>query len=40
MSDMMKKLSRKGGGSIDPNMLAGQLGSGMPSDFLKINFNY
>ena len=38
MSDMMKKLSRKGGGSIDPNMLAGQLGSGMPSDFLKNKF--
>ena len=35
MSDMMKKLSRKGGGSIDPNMLAGQLGSGMPNDFFK-----
>ena len=38
MSDMMKKLSRKGGGSIDPNMLAGQLGSGMPSDFFKNKF--
>ena len=38
MSDMMKKLSRKGGGSIDPNMLAGQLGSGMPSDFFKKKF--
>ena len=38
MSDMMKKLSRKGGGSIDPNMLAGQLGSGLPSDFFKNNF--
>ena len=38
MSDMMKKLSRKGGGSIDPNMLLGQLGSGMPSDFLKNKF--
>ena len=38
MSDMMKKLSRKGGGSIDPNMLAGQLGSGMPNDFLKNKF--
>ncbi len=35
MSDMMKKLSRKGGGSIDPNMLVGQIGSGMPSDFFK-----
>ena len=38
MSDMMKKLSRKGGGSIDPNMLASQLGSGMPSDFFKNKF--
>ena len=38
MSDIMKKLSRKGGGSIDPNMLAGQLGSGMPSDFFKNKF--
>ena len=38
MSDMMKKLSRKGGGSIDPNMLAGQLGSGMQSDFFKNKF--
>ena len=38
MSDMMKKLSRKGGGSIDPNMLSGQLGSGMPSDFFKNKF--
>ena len=38
MSDMMKKLSRKRGGSIDPNMLAGQLGSGMPSDFFKNKF--
>lgn len=38
MSDMMKKLSRKGGGSIDPNMLAGQLGRGMPSDFFKNKF--
>ena len=38
MSDMMKKLSRKGGGSIDPNMLAGQLGSGMPNDFFKNKF--
>ena len=38
MSDMMKKLSRKGGGSIDPNMLVGQLGSGMPSDFFKNKF--
>ena len=38
MSDMMKKLSRKGGGSIDPNMLAGQLGSGVPSDFFKNKF--
>ncbi len=38
MSDMMKKLSKKRGGSIDPNMLAGQLGSGMPSDFFKNKF--
>ena len=38
MSDMMKKLSRKGGGSIDPNMLADQLGNGMPSDFFKNKF--
>ena len=38
MSDMMKKLSRKGGGSIDPNMLAGQLGSGVPADFFKNKF--
>ena len=38
MSDMMKKLSRKGGGSIDPNLLAGQLESGMPSDFFKNKF--
>ncbi len=38
MSDMMKKLSRKGGGSIDPNMLAGQLGSGMPNDFFNNKF--
>lgn len=38
MSDMMKKLSRKGGGSIDPNMLVGQIGSGMPSDFFKNKF--
>ena len=38
MSDMMKKLSRKGGGSIDPNMLAGQFGSGMPNDFFKNKF--
>ena len=38
MLDMMKKLSRKRGGSIDPNMLAGQLESGMPSDFFKNKF--
>ena len=38
MSDMMKKLSRKGGGSINPNMLAGQLGGGMSSDFFKNKF--
>ena len=38
VSDMMKKLSRKGGGSIDPNMLAGQLESGMTSDFFKNKF--
>ena len=38
MSDMMKKLSTKGGGAIEPNMLAGQLGSGMPSDFFKNKF--
>ena len=38
MSDMMKKLSRKGGGSIDPNMLPGQLGSGIPNDFFKNKF--
>ena len=36
---MMKKLSRKGGGSIDPNMLAGQL-EVHGVIFLKINFNY
>ena len=36
MSDMMKKLSRKGGGSIDPNMLAGQLGSGMPVSYTHL----
>ena len=35
MSDMMKKLSKKGMGSIDPNMLGGQLGSGIPNDFFK-----
>ena len=38
MSDMMKKLSRKGGGSIDPNMLADQLESGMTSEFFKNKF--
>ena len=35
MSDMMKKLSKKGMGSLDPNMLSGQLGQGIPNDFLK-----
>tara|TARA_B100000579_G_C22801184_1_gene839959 strand:- start:359 stop:1735 length:1377 start_codon:yes stop_codon:yes gene_type:complete len=35
MSDMMKKLSKKGMGSLDPNMLSGQLGHGIPNDFLK-----
>jgi signal recognition particle subunit SRP54 len=35
MSDMMKKLSKKGIGSLDPNMLSGQLGQGIPNDFLK-----
>ena len=38
MSDMMKKLSKKGMGSIDPNMLGGQLGSGIPNDFFKNKF--
>ena len=38
MSDMMKKLSKKGGGSIDPNILASQLGGGIPSNFLKNKF--
>ena len=38
MSDMMKKLSKKGMGSIDPNMLGGQLGAGIPNDFLKNKF--
>ena len=38
MSDMMKKLSKKGMGSIDPNMLGGQLGAGIPNDFFKYNF--
>ncbi len=35
MSDMMKKISKKGMGSLDPNMLSGQLGQGIPNDFLK-----
>ena len=38
MSDMMKKLSKKGMGSIDPNMLGGQLGTGIPNDFFKNKF--
>jgi signal recognition particle subunit SRP54 len=38
MSDMMKKLSKKGMGSIDPNMLGGQLGAGIPNDFFKNKF--
>ena len=38
MSDMMKKLSKKGMGSIDPNMLDGQLGAGIPNDFFKNKF--
>ena len=38
MSDMMKKLSKKGAGSIDPNILASQLGGGIPSNFLKNKF--
>ena len=38
MSDMMKKLSKKGMGSIDPNMLSGQLGAGIPNDFFKNKF--
>ena len=38
MSDMMKKLSRKVGISIDPNMLPFQLGNGMPNDFFKNKF--
>ena len=38
MSDMMKKLSKKGMGSIDPNMLGGQLGAGMPNVFFKNKF--
>ena len=35
MSDMMKKISKKGMGSIDPNMFSGQLGQNIPSDLLK-----
>ena len=38
MADMMKKLSKKGMGSIDPNLLSDQLGSGNPNDFLKNKF--
>ena len=38
MSDMMKKLSKKGMGSIDPNILGGQLGTGIPNDFFKNKF--
>ena len=38
MSDMMKKLSKKGMGSIDPNMLSGQLGAGISNDFFKNKF--
>ena len=38
MSDMMKKLSKKGMGSIDPNMLGGQLVAGIPNDFFKNKF--
>ena len=38
MSDMMKKLSKKGMGSIDPNMLGGQSGAGIPNDFFKNKF--
>ena len=38
MSDMMKKLSKKGMGSIDPNILGGQLGAGIPNDFFKNKF--
>ena len=38
MSDMMKKLSRKGMGSIDPNILGRQLGAGIPNDFFKNKF--
>ena len=35
MSDMMKKISKKGMGSLDPNLLSGQMGQGIPNDFLK-----
>ena len=35
MSDMMKKISKKGMGSLDPNMLSGQLGQNIPTDLLK-----
>ena len=38
MADMVKKLSKKGMGSIDPNLLSDQLGSGNPNDFLKNKF--
>ena len=38
MSEMMKKLSKKGLGSIDPNTLSSQLSSNIPIDFLKNKF--
>ena len=35
MTDMMKKLSKNGMGSIDPNQLTSQFGNALPSDILK-----
>ena len=35
MTDMMKKLSKNGMGSIDPNQFTSQFGNALPSDILK-----
>ena len=35
MADMMKIISKKGMGSLDPNILSGQLGQNIPTDLFK-----
>ena len=38
IKEVIPIMIKKGGGSIDPNMLASQLGGGIPSNFLKNKY--